>query len=91
MVGKVIVYQMFSEARIQLVKEVNKNPPLVYILQKMGGEPSWEEQLAEIAAYCFIVVDGAYTPDDLEGLYEMLIKSLREKSVIVLPGNDTIN
>ena len=50
------------------------------------------EQLAEIAGYCFIIVDGMYTPKDLEGLYDMLIKSLRKSrtSKLILPGNDTI-
>jgi len=88
---KVIVYEMFSEARIELVKEVRRHEPLVYLLKNLGIEASWEDQLAEIAAYCFIVVDGNYTPDDLEGMYDMLIKSLRKKSTIILPGNDTIN
>ena len=89
---KVIVYQMYSEARIELVKETNRHPPLIYMLQQLPIDVTWEEQLAEIAGYCFIVVDGMYMPKDLEGLYDKLIKSLRKSrtSKLILPGNNII-
>ena len=89
--SKKIVKEYFSEARIALVKEIRNHPPLMYMLQQIGPA-AWEQQLAEIAAYCFIIVEGTYSPKELDGLYDILIASLRSSNkLIVTSGNDSIH
>jgi hypothetical protein len=45
-----------------------------------------EIRMAEIAAYCDIVLDGYYTPEDLEKLADILVRKLKDKnSIIILP------
>ena len=79
--------EMFSEVRIALMKEVREHPPLVEILARLprtNTPDDWPIQLAEIAAYVVIVVDGEYMPSELEGLYRLCFFKLKEKRAIIV-------
>ena len=78
-----IVFDMFSEERIELMREVNRHPPLVEILNRVP-DATWEERLAMIAAYGMIMVDGYYSQEELERLYEILITKLRDMRAVAL-------
>lgn len=82
MTGK-IVFDMFSEERIELMKETNRHPPLVIILNRVP-DAAWEEQLAMICAYCYITVDGYYTQEELERLYGILFGKLQDMRAVAL-------
>ena len=49
-------------------------------------DPDWEEQLAEIAAYCNVVMDGLYSQDDLEILYPQLTKRMTDTRLSYTSG-----
>lgn len=71
---------MFSEARIAMELEVRKHPPLMGALAVAGIQPDdFEGKLAEIAAYCKVLVDGMYTPSELDKLCDILFTKLRAK------------
>lgn len=80
---KKLVQEMFSPARIALQKEVNRHPPLVQMLTLID-KSDWPAQIGEIAAYCFVVVDGMYMPSELDKLADILYWKLKEKHVIRL-------
>jgi len=68
----------FSESRIALDREVAKHPNLVKLLQD-HPVTEFELRLTEIATYCNILVDGAYTSDDLDGLCDLCVAELVKK------------
>ena len=59
--------EMFSEERIALNKELAYHPALMELLGKHAMD-EFEIRLAEIAAYCGVVVDGDYLSKDLDRL-----------------------
>ncbi len=83
MSDKNIILDIDPEEKIQLKREVNKHPPLVEILHRVP-DAAWEEQLAVIAGYCMIMVNGYYSPEDLIGLYEILFSKLLEKRTSIV-------
>lgn len=84
--NKNIILDIDPEEKIQLKKEVNKHPPLVEVLSRVP-DASWEEQLAMIAGYCMIMVDGVYNQKDLIGLYEILFGRLIERRTTIVTGS----
>jgi hypothetical protein len=61
---------------LHLQKEVLNHPKLCeYIDKYKGGE--MELKLAEIATYCNVIVDGDYSPDQLNELAGILTKRLQ--------------
>ncbi|MEY8217473.1 MAG: hypothetical protein RPT13_03930 [SAR324 cluster bacterium] len=74
--------EMFSPSRIAVMREANKHPFLVANLQALKEEnPSadWPDQVGVIAAYCTVVLDGIYTPAELDTLCGQLIFKLIDK------------
>lgn len=71
--------EMFSEARITLMLEIQDNPELVNIIagKYTCEEEEWEIIVAETAAFCNVGLDGDYLPEDLEELYVELVKRLK--------------
>ena len=69
--------ELFSESRIQLQREVQQHPALCELV---ANHPvtEFETILAEIAAYCGIVLDGSYTKEDLDKLCDILYWRLRD-------------
>jgi hypothetical protein len=65
----------FSPARIKLSQECTHHPVLLALLMDLP-DPDWSEQLAEIAAYCNVAMDGLYSQEDLEILYPQLTKRM---------------
>jgi len=87
-----------SERRVRLVQECTKHPVLLDQLSqlaKVDGELDWADALAEIAAYCNVVMDGLYSEDDLEVLYPQLTKRMVDTrlgcSSGILLSSDTSN
>lgn len=76
----------FDESHLELVAEVRRSPELKQLI--LDAQPqSTIEALGHIAAYCGIMIDGVYSPDDLTGLIEILIRKLREKRKIIVTLN----
>jgi hypothetical protein len=78
--------ELFSEAKTELNREVTRHPKLVEAIRPVPQD-DFPQMLGHICAFCGIVVDGHYSEDDLEKLYDILIKRLREKRTIHIPGD----
>jgi hypothetical protein len=48
-------------------------------------QPDFESVIAEIAAYCNILLDGAYTRDEVIKLVGILAGKLNDKNVLIIP------
>lgn len=73
---------MFPEVAVQVQLEIHNNhPELLALLSKYPTRPL-ETKVATIAAYCGLAVDGNFGEKDLENLFEMLLKKLKEKSMV---------
>ena len=69
----------FSEARIALINEVKRHDRLLELLAELPKD-DWPAQIAEIAAYAGVWLDGDYYMIELEPLYVELnfkLKKLR--------------
>lgn len=76
---------LFSNARIDLMREVNKHPVLCTQLQALGIDAEWAEQIGEIAAYVNVAMDGMYTHTDLDLVYYPdLQRRLENKRSIII-------
>ena len=80
---KKIVKEYFSESRIALMKEVKMHPDLVTALT-IANTNDWFVQLAHIAAYCHVMIDGFYGPKELDELAGALHQKLRSKGQIIV-------
>ena len=75
---------MFPEVAIAMQQEIYDNhPELLRLLSKYPNR-LLEVKVATIAAYCTIAVDGDFREKDLESLFELLLRKLKEKSTIVI-------
>lgn len=85
-VGNDEKFEMFSEGRIALQREVNKHPRLCILIAQAAreGDGEWSDQLAEIAAFCGIGLEGEYLPSELDPLYDKLYFELRAARMIVV-------
>lgn len=79
--------EFFSNARIAVMREVNKHPQLVIQLCELkleNPDADWPDQVGVIAAYCMVVLDGVYMPRELDTLCEQLIFKLIDKRKIII-------
>ena len=76
--GTRIRYDYFSEAEIALSKEIGNHPALMELLSKHPPQEK-EIRLAEIAAYCDVVLDGSYSEEEIERLCGILYRKLKLK------------
>ena len=77
--------EFFPESYIALSREIPNHPQLCELLAKHPPQ-EFEIRLAEVAAYCEVVLDGTYTQEDLEKLCDILVRKLKAKnSSIILP------
>lgn len=77
-----MIYEKFPEPYIQLQQELSTDfhPRLQSILRINGGTADDVDlKLAQIAAYCEIVLDGEYTLEDRIKLCTILVKRLKER------------
>jgi len=75
----------FPQERIELQKEVRLHPELMSILSE-AKKVDFEVQLAHIAAYCGIALDGVFYAKDLDAICDMLVWKLRSRRTsIILP------
>ena len=84
--GEMRNFQMFSQGRLDLAQEVKKHPDLIALLQK-HPQNEFEILLAEIAAYCEVVLDGDYTPAQLDKLCAILYRKLQYKRTGIIFAN----
>lgn len=55
------------------------------LMEKCADAADFAECIAEVAAYCNVVLDGAYDVDEIINLCGILAARLTEKSTIIIP------
>lgn len=83
-------HEYFSDARIALMREIKHHPELeaqLFDAAKAGATQDWPDQLGVIAAHFNVVMDGVYSPLDLEVLTDKLWHKLvaKRKQLITPP------
>lgn len=76
-------YEYFPDSFIALREEIQHHPDLLTILT-VQKEQDFHVHLAEIAAYCSVVLDGLYTHEDQIKLCDILVNKLKAKRVIIV-------
>lgn len=77
--------EFFDPRRLALQRELLLHPDLVErIGQHAGSNAKFEVILSEIATEFKIIVDGAYYPEELNKLCEILTKKLYERRSMIL-------
>ena len=80
-----MIYEYFPEDLNALRQEIDNHPDLLVILSVQQDKDVYI-QLAEIAAYCGIVLDGEYTRDALIKLCGIMVNQLQSRRIkIILP------
>lgn len=70
---------LFDDSRVYLMREVNRHPRLVKLLQDddIDGEQDWPDRLGTIAAFCGEFLDGTYSQHELDRLASHLYHKLQ--------------
>ena len=76
-------FEFFPPHMIELQEEIFQHPELCRLLANHPPQET-ETRIAEIAAYCNVILDGIYTPAELENLCEVLLRKLREKRTQII-------
>lgn len=80
-------YHFFPEEALELQEEMLKHPDLQEYLSHQTDKDTYII-LNEIAAFCGLILDGLYTPDDILGIMEYLRKKLYERRTsIIITGH----
>lgn len=81
---------MFSEAKIELHRELAKHhPKLAALVNAHGaGEEHWAAKVGEVAAAFNIVMDGVYNAEDMDRICHDLVMRLRDARTIQVIGID---
>jgi hypothetical protein len=78
------IKEFFYEGKIAVHREIRQHHPELnaFLGEKHeAGELEGEAViLEEIGAYCNIQLEGGYSPEDIEGLWDMLFIKLRDKT-----------
>lgn len=82
---------IFPDEMLLLSHELRNHPKLCTLLANHPAN-EWEVMMVEIALYCDVIVDGSYTPEDMQRLAFILYKRLIEKrerttGLIVIEGS----
>ena len=83
--------EMYSEARIAFERELRDNHPLTMIKILLASSETGDEidegiVIGCVAAEFGIIMDGMYSKDQIEHLYDMLFHKLRERrGEVILP------
>lgn len=85
-----MAYLEYIDPRAQdLNAEILQHPALMELLSQ-HTDPAMK--LAHVAAYCGVMLDGAYIEEELNVLCDILNRKLKEKRTLVLtiPSNTTL-
>lgn len=76
-------YHYFPEEVLALQAELQYHPDLLTILA-VQADPDPYVHIAEISAYCGVVLDGTYTQADILGICKVCTQRLQAKRVIIV-------
>lgn len=73
--------EYFDQRAIDLNQEVLHHPEL---MQRLANNNDPAVKLAHVAAYCEVILDGAYSEEDCNVLCEILTKKLKAKRTLIV-------
>lgn len=76
-------YEYFEQELIDLRKEIANHPDLMTILAVQTNTDIYVH-IAEIAAYCQMVLDGTYSKEDVLKLCTIMTERLRNRRAIIV-------
>ncbi len=79
-------FEYFPAARVALNREVKYHPELMKLLIAYNPVTQFPDMIGEIAAYCGIMVDGTYTPKQLDDMCDVLYRELVSSRQIIITG-----
>ena len=79
-----LILHMFPQAAVDLAEEVKKHPILLRELSLLGPASHLEFRIAVIAKYVDVIMDGEYSESRLEGLFDLLLRRLKERSKLIV-------
>jgi hypothetical protein len=83
--GKLRV-EMFPDEILLLQQELIHHPDLQVILA-LQADPDFYVRLADIAAYCGVIVDGNYTYEDILGMIKVCtVKLYNMRKITIVQG-----
>lgn len=73
--------EMFPDEVIALNRELANglHPQLAAIMHELPPQVSFQERIGHIAAYCDLILDGEYMPDEIAKICGELVKRLEKK------------
>jgi hypothetical protein len=78
-------HRYFDQELIDLQQEITHHPDLLHILSIQEDKDIYIS-IAEISAFCGVVLDGDYTKDDILGICKTCTRMLYERRTgIVIP------
>ncbi len=80
MVTIVYIPREFQELR----KEVSNHPSLLSRLQELPPEVDVGDWIGCVAAYCEIMLDGAYSAEDMMKIAERCTERLRDRRTLIV-------
>lgn len=78
-----VTLEYFSQGKTLMLIAAQKHPVLVKQCSSFDQRTQWPEIVGEIAAYCNVLMDGAYVPHELEALYPQLEERLSRMPVLL--------
>jgi len=74
------IIEMFPESRIRLDRELRfpEHEPLWDLLAQVSPH-EFHLRIGVIAGYCEVILDGEYTPSEIDKLCDILVTRLQEK------------
>ena len=78
-----VTLEYFSQGKQLMLIAANKHPVLCKQCAHFNQREQWPEIVGEIAAYCNVLMDGAYVPHELEALYLILQEKLERMPVLL--------
>ncbi len=76
-------HEYFETELIELRKEIEHHPDLMTILAAQS-DPDIYVHIAEIAAYCNVLLDGTYSREDILQICDVCRQRLKEKREIIV-------
>lgn len=76
-------HEYFETELIELRKEIEHHPDLMVILSAQEN-PDIYVHIAEIAAYCKVLLDGTYSKEDILAICDECTKRLKQQREIIV-------
>ena len=80
-----MILEFFPPVALAMQDEIAANHPVLAAqLASLNPSTQLEDRVALIGVYCNVALDGYYFDEEIETVFHLLLKRLREKGTIIL-------